>query len=129
MAGPPAPPSRPWAELSAEERMERRFPQPVRVGDLLGLPVLDYDDRVIARVRSVERTAKGKIHLVVPYGGFLGVGRRSIAVPLEVVAIAGRQLAALDMSREQFDSAPTWTGAGTQVIPADEKIRIALYKR
>ena len=30
--------------LSPEEKMGRRFPQPVRVGDLIGLPLLDWDD-------------------------------------------------------------------------------------
>ena len=30
--------------LSPEEKMRRRFPQPVRVGDLIGLPLLDWDD-------------------------------------------------------------------------------------
>lgn len=109
--------------------MERRFPQPVRAGDLIGLPVLDYFDRTIGRVRLVERTSQGKIRLVVPYGRYFSWRRRQVPVPIERVAIAGRQLAALDMSWEEFDSAPTWTGAGAQAIPADEKIRIALYKR
>lgn len=129
MSGPPKPPSRAWSELSHEERMARRFPQPVRVGDLIGLPVLDYFDRTIGRVQAVERTAEGKIRLVVPYGRFFSWRRRPVAVPIEVVAIAGRQLAALDMSWEEFDKAPTWTSAGARAIAPDEKIRIALYKR
>ncbi len=129
MSGPPKPPTRDWSELSYEERMERRFPQPVRVGDLIGLPLLDYFDQTIGRVRVVERTVNGKIRLVVPYGGYFSWRRRSVAVPIEVVAIAGRQLAALDMSWEEFAKAPTWTGVGAQPIGADETIRIALYKR
>lgn len=129
MSIPSKPPPREWSELSFEERMERRFPQPVRVGDLIGLPVLDYFDQTIGRVRAVERTTEGKIRLVVPYGGYFSLRRRPVAVPIEVVAIAGRQLAALDMSWEEFAKAPTWTGAGAQPIAADDKIRIALYKR
>jgi len=67
--------------------------------------------------------------LVVSYGGFLGVGQRPVAVPIEVVAIAGRQVAALDWERSAFDAAPTWTaGSGTALEPADV-IRIGLYKR
>ena len=35
--------------MAAEERMRRRFPQPVRVGDLIGLPILD-DSALDARL-------------------------------------------------------------------------------
>jgi hypothetical protein len=115
--------------ISPEEKMRRRHPQPVRVGDLIGLPLLDDGDRTIGRVREVVRTGAGKIQLIVPYGGFFGWGRRPVAVPIEVVAIAGRQLAALDMTRLQLDAAPTWSGADSQPIPPGETIRIALYRR
>ena len=125
-------------EPSPEEKMQRRFPQPVRVGDLVGLPVLDWLDSTIGYVRQVVRTPDGKIRLIVPYGrrlGWVRYGgifdwqRRPVAVPLEVVAILGRQLAALDMSREEFDQAPTWTSAQDQPIPPNETIRIAITRR
>jgi len=127
-AGPSSPPKSP-AALSPEEKMQRRYPQPVKVGDLIGLRVLDDDDRTLGRVQSVVRTAGGKINLIVPYGGFLGWRQRLVAVPIEVVAIAGRQLAALDMQRAEFDAAPAWSDPGSQPIPASEIIRIALYRR
>src|SRR5262245_23208627 len=44
------------AKLTPEERMRRRFPQPAKVGFLVGLPVLDYDDVTIGYVRHVVRT-------------------------------------------------------------------------
>jgi hypothetical protein len=117
------------AALSPEEKMRRRYPQPVRVGDLIGLPVLDDDDRTLGHVRSVVRTASGKVQLIVPYGGFLGWRQRLVAVPIEVVAIAGRQLAALDMTRAEFEAAPAWSDPQSQSIAAGETIRIGLYKR
>ena len=115
--------------LSPEEKMQRRYPQPVRVGDLIGLPVLDDGDRTLGRVKSVVRTPEGKIQLIVPFGGFLGWGQRLVAVPIEVVAIAGRQLAALDMTRAQFDAAPAWSEALSRPIPPGNSIRIGLYRR
>jgi PRC-barrel domain protein len=122
-------PATPLSDLSPEERMQRRYPQPVKVGDLTGLPVLDDGDRTLGYVHSVVRTPAGKILLVVPYGGFLGWGRRPVAVPIEVVAIAGRQLAALDMTRAEFDAAPAWNDPTSRVLPAAEIIRIGLYRR
>jgi hypothetical protein len=121
----------------AEARMQRRFPQPVRVGDLIGLPVLDDNDSTLGHVREVVRGPDGKIRLIVSYGGWLGGwlnwGGRPVAVPIELVGILGRQIAAIDMPRKEFATAPTWTpGAapgGDQPIPAGETIRIALTRR
>jgi hypothetical protein len=127
-AGPASPPKSPDA-FSPEEKMQRRYPQPVRVGDLIGLPVLDDRDRTLGRVKSVVRTAGGKIQLIVPYGGFLGWRQRLVAVPIEVVAIAGRQLAALDMTRGEFDVAPPWNDPQSQPLRASETIRVGLYRR
>jgi hypothetical protein len=128
-AAEPVTPPRAPAELTPEQKMQRRYPQPVKVGDLIGLPVLDFDDRTLGYVGSVVRTADGKIKLIVPYGGFLGWGRRPVAVPIEVVAIAGRQIAALDMTRAEFDAAPAWDESLRQSLPATETIRIGLYRR
>src|SRR5262245_18617368 len=116
-----------------EERMARRYPQPVKVGALIGLPVLDGRDSTYGYIRAVVRTSEGKIVLVVPYRAWLGWaptdwGRRTVAVPLETVAILGRQVAALDFSPEDFEAAPSYV-AGGSVLPADETIRIALYRR
>lgn len=115
--------------LTPEEKMRRRFPQPVRVGDLIGLPVLDDDDVTLGRVRQVVRRADGKILLIVSYGGWFGWGSRLVAVPIEVVAILARQIAALDMPPSEFAAAPTWQGTGAQVLASDETIRIALGRR
>jgi len=115
--------------LSPEEKMQRRYPQWVRVGDLIGLPVLDDDDRTLGRVRTVVRTSDGRIQLIVPFGGFLGWRQRLVAVPIEVVAIAGRQIAALDMTRAEFDAAPAWNDPSSQMLLASERIRIGLYRR
>jgi PRC-barrel domain len=116
-------------QLSPEEKMQRRYPQPARVGDLIGLPLLDDDDRTLGHIKHVVKTQAGKLQLIVTNGGFLGLGQRLVAVPIEVVAIAGRQLASLDMTRAEFDAAPTWNESQTTPIASDEIIRVALYKR
>src|SRR4051794_4277315 len=36
--------------LTPEQRMGRRFPQPVRVGFLIGLPLLDWNDSTIGYI-------------------------------------------------------------------------------
>jgi hypothetical protein len=117
------------AEPSPQEKMLRRFPQPVKVADLIGLPVLDYDDSTIGRVERVVRTATGNILLIVPYGGWFGWGDRPVAVPIETVVILGRQLDALEMTREDFDKAPAWPASEGKTIDGQETIRIAISRR
>jgi hypothetical protein len=116
-------------DLSAQERMRRRFPHPVRVGDLIGLRVLDDNDATIGVVRQAVRTADENILLIVAHTGVLQWGGRLVAVPIEALAIFGRQLASLDMKPEEYAAAPIWTGAGAEVIPQQEKILIGLTRR
>jgi hypothetical protein len=110
------------------ERMNRRFPQPVRVGDLIGLPVLDDRASTLGFVRQVVRTATGNIQLIVSYSRWFGWFGRPVAVPIEVVGIEGRQLASLDMPRSEYAAAPTWQGQDATALPDDATIRIALAR-
>src|SRR5262245_31774003 len=68
--------------LLPEEKMQRRYPQWVRVGDLIGLPVLDDDDRTLGRVKKVVRASGGKIQLIDHFGDILGWWRRVGALPV-----------------------------------------------
>lgn len=114
--------------MPMNERYLKRFPQPVRVGDLIGLAVLDDQASTLGTVRQVVRTADGKIQLIVSYSRWWGWFGRPVAVPLEVVGIAGRQLFSLDMDADEYAEAPTWQGAGATALPADATIRIALAR-
>jgi hypothetical protein len=125
-------------KLSPTDKMNRRFPQPVRVGFLIGLPMLDWRDSTIGFIRQVVRTPDGKIKLIVPYGrwfpwiGYGGVfdwGRRPVAVPIETVAILAGQVAALDMAREEFDAAPRFVMSESAALAVDETIQIAITRR
>ncbi|MEP9348157.1 PRC-barrel domain-containing protein [Xanthobacter sp. KR7-225] len=115
--------------LTPQQRMERRFPQKVRVGDLIGLPMQDFDDRVLGHVEAVVRTPDGHIVLVMPYGGWFGHGARPVGVPIETVAILARHLNVLDLPREDFPKLPTWKAGEGTPIPPDDIIRIAISRR
>jgi hypothetical protein len=129
----PAPEQTKEDQLSPEEQTRRRFPQPARVRDLIGLPVLDGRDNTLGYVQRVVRTRDGKIQLIVRYGGWFGwIGwwQRPVAVPIELVALLGPHVAALDMTPEQFRIAPTWQPSPDfNEIGADETIRVALTRR
>ena len=116
-------------DQSPEAKMARRFPQKVRIGDLIGLPVLDDDDVTLGHVQKVVRTSEGKIKLIVAYSKWFGWFGRPVAVPIEVVVILGRQIDSLDMKPNEYAKAPTWSQGQDQSIPDDEIIRIALGRR
>jgi len=113
----------------AEARMQMRFPQAVRVGDLIGLPVLDDDDSTLGRVREVVRDPQGRVKLIVGYSKWWGLGGRPVAVPIEVVVILGRQIDSVDMKPAEYATAPTWVAGADQSIASDQIIRIGVGRR
>ncbi len=77
LAQQPAPPGMRLATAAA-----RRFPQPVRVGDLINRTVLQpLESRpVLGRVTQIVRSSDGVVKVVIDYGGLFGIGARPIAV-------------------------------------------------
>jgi len=128
-AAAPAAVAPPAQDESPEAKMARRFPQPVKVGDLIGVPVLDDDDVTLGNVREVVRDPQGKIKLIVSYSKWFGWLGRPVAVPIEVVAILARQIDSLDMQPSDYAKAPTWMPGIDMRIPDNEIIRIAVARR
>src|ERR1700689_1521208 len=89
------------ANMAAEERMKRRYPQPIRVGALIGARVSDNDSRTIGFVAQVVRTPQNQIDLIIDCGGWFGWGARPVAVPIAVLGVFGREVASLDMPRSE----------------------------
>jgi len=130
-AAPPAGMGDAGKVMTPEQRMQRRFPQPVRVGDLIGLPVLDDSHRTLGFVREVVRTPQNEIDFIVAYNGWCGWcswDARLVAVPIEVLGISGREIASLDMPRSEYATAPTWQRADAMVLSNDDSIRMALAR-
>lgn len=111
-----------------EQRYLDRYPQSARVGDLIGLPVLDLNASTIGYVRQIVRTPQGKIELIVSYSRWWGWFGRPVAVPLEAVGIEGRQLVSLDMAAREYAAAPAWHDKDAAMLPADATIRVALAR-
>lgn len=112
------------------EAASRRFPQPVRVGDLLHRTVLQplESQPILGHVVDVVRFADGAIAVVVNYGGVFGIGARPIAVPVEAMALLGDQMEIVGFTPKQLSHFPTFTGAGAAPIAPDETIRVGLAK-
>ena len=107
-----------------------RFPQPVRVGDLIGREVLRpvESQDVLGRVRRVVRDQKGQIMVVVDFGGILGFGRRPIAVPVNAMALLGQDIEIVAFTPQQLQQFPTFSPSGTTAVANDAIIKVGLAK-
>jgi hypothetical protein len=118
----------PQHPMPMNERYLKRFPQPARVADLIGLPVLDLNSSTIGVVREVVRTAAGQIEFIINYSRWWGWFGRPVAVPLEALGIEGRLLVSLDMLPSEYVAAPIWDGTEVTPLPADATVRVALAR-
>jgi hypothetical protein len=123
--GMPPPPGMSLAESAA-----MRFPQPVRVGDLLGRQVLRpvESQDVLGRVRRVVRDDNGQIMIVVDFGGFLGFASRPIAVPVDAMVLVGQDMEIVAFSPQQLRQFPTFSSSGTTEVADDTIIKVGLAK-
>jgi hypothetical protein len=110
---------------AAQEKADAAPAQPVRVADLIGLPILDESLSVMGHVRAVVRTREGKIQLLMPLGGLFGFGERLVPIPIEVVALRGRQVAVIELPPDRFQKSPTWYGSNSEALADGETVRIA----
>ena len=120
----------PPAGMSLAQSAAMRFPQPVRVGDLLGRDVLQpvESQNVLGTVDAVVRDGDGTLKVVVNYGGFLGFGTRPIAVPVDAMVLVGSVMEVAAFTPEQLRQFPTFSPGGTTPVPADTVIKVGLAK-
>ncbi len=114
--------------MPMKERYLKRFPQPARVGDLIGMPLLDLNSRTLGYVQQVVQSPTGEIEFIVEYSRWWRWFGRPIAVPLEALGIEGGHLVSLDMQPDEYDAAPTWHPTGSTPLPADATVRVALSR-
>jgi hypothetical protein len=116
--------------MSLAESAAMRFPQPVRVGDLIGRDVLRpvESQDVLGRVRRLVRDSHGQIMVVVDFGGFLGFGSRPVAVPVDAMVLVGQDMEIAAFTPEQIQQFPTFSSSGTIDVADDTIVKVGLAK-
>ena len=119
----PAPPGADLAAFAA-----RRFPQPVRLGDLIHrMVLLPLESRpILGHVILVAQSKDGTMKIVMTYGGFLGFGARRIAVPADAMVLLGSELEVLDFTPQQLSAFPVYQDGEGAPIGDSEFIRMGL---
>jgi hypothetical protein len=116
--------------MSLAQSAAMRFPQPVRVGDLLRRTVLEPDgtQRVLGTVAQVVRAADGTVDVVMTFGGFLGFGARPIAVPVDAMVLLGQDMEVVAYTPSQLSALPTYADGTSVPLPPDSQIKVGLAK-
>lgn len=116
--------------MSLAESAAMRFPQPVRVGDLVGRDVLRpvESQDVLGRARRLVHDGNGQIMVVVDLGGFLGFGSRPIAVPVDAMVLLGQDVEIVAFTPEQLRQFPTFSPSDTIDVADDTIIKVGLAK-
>ena len=107
-----------------------RFPQPVRVGDLLNRDVLQpiESQNFVGTVRQVVRYPDGTVAAVIDYGGFLGFGSRPISVPIDALVLAGKTVEVAAFTPDRLRRFPTFTDGSAAPVSVETIIKIGLAK-
>jgi hypothetical protein len=123
-------PAAPSERQTLMQHAERRFPQPVMVGALIGRDVLEPIEAqpILGHVKSVVRVKDGGLDMIVTIGGILGFGARPVAVPVEAMALLGEYVACMDFSPEQLQAFQTDDGSGDTPLAANDTIKVGLAK-
>jgi hypothetical protein len=121
---PPPLPSR--AALAAQAA--KRFPQPVRAGELAGRTLLQPIEAqpVLGRVETLARAADGGVDAIVRTGTVLGFGGRLVAVPVEAVALLGEYVALTGYTPAQLEGLDAV--ARPAGLPPGETVGIGLIR-
>jgi hypothetical protein len=121
-------PPPPGMTLAASAAM--RFPQPVRVGDLIHRDVIEpvESQNRLGTVRQVVRGHDGTVAVVINYGGFLGFATRPIAVPIDAMVLLGQDMEVVAYTPRQLKAFPTFAADGTTPVPPDTILKVGLAK-
>ncbi len=123
--GMPPPPGMSMATSAA-----MRFPQPVRVGDLLRRDVIQpvESQNFLGTVQQIVRDPDGTLAAVINLGGFLGFGSRPVAVPVDGLVLLGQVVEVDAFTPAQLRQMPTYSPGSVAPLSPDAIIKVGLAK-
>lgn len=123
--GMPPPPGMSLASSAA-----MRFPQPVRVGDLVGRPVLRPIEAqtLLGRVESIVRDGTGTLLVELELQHWFGLSRRRVAIPVDGTVLVGETVEVVAFTPTDLWRLPLFDASGTTKLGDEDIIRVGLAK-
>ncbi len=100
------------AGVDRQVSMTKEWNRPYEVSEVVGTQVRDPNGEELGTVDDLVFDNEGRISFaVIGYGGFLGMGRKLVAVPVDSLFYAGEQTRhfVLNATREKVQSAPLFS--------------------
>jgi hypothetical protein len=118
----PADTTVPMAGDSATDTMAPQSLSEMTVGDLNGTDVMDANGDNIGKITDVvQGTNEGEA--VLGIGGFLGIGRYDVALPLSDLSYnAQDRVISVSLTREELEAMPEYDGTDREPLPADTQL-------
>lgn len=99
--------------------------RPIAAARLADMTLYNAREEKLGDVEAVVAGPGGRTALVVSHGGFLGLGERRVAVPVDQVALRGDRLVADGLSDEELRALPDYArGAGSREMQGDQSTEI-----
>jgi sporulation protein YlmC with PRC-barrel domain len=114
----PAQTTAPTQPAGAGQVMTQMPPDLMRASRLMGVDVYGADNQKIGDIDEILMDRQGRIHgLVVGVGGFLGIGQKDVAIPLDQVQWMSNQEVQASSGAGQTGSATNTAGGVTTPAP------------
>lgn len=84
---------------------------PMTAARLRGMDIYSQDNQKLGDVDRVVQTTDGKSFVLVGFGGFLGIGERKVAIPVEQIASRGDRLVVTSLTNDQLKALPAYDGS------------------
>jgi hypothetical protein len=117
-------------DIAALKQAAAAFPQPVRVGDLprryLLAPI--EAQTVLGHVAepAVLKQGDGSLVMAINRGGFLGIGRTRVLVPIADLALSGYYVILVGLTAAGLDALPAASGGLDKALAADTVISMGI---
>lgn len=114
-------------QRSAQTARQGRANAMVTAEWLEGREVYNARGNELGEVEQVVIDGSQDVHLVIAYGGFLGIGEQSSAVPLERFELQGDRLVVQGMTDDQLRALPDFDDSGFRRASSTQQASIPIW--
>jgi hypothetical protein len=101
----------------------------ITVDALEDMEFVGADEKEIGEIEGVVEGSDGRRFIVIERGGFLGFGAKSIAIPLENVAVQGERLMLRNMDIAALDALPAYKNDGNAFREIKDDMEVGIPQR
>tara|TARA_R110002020_G_scaffold278358_1_gene493779 strand:- start:1051 stop:2304 length:1254 start_codon:yes stop_codon:yes gene_type:complete len=107
-----------------DEVIDAGDPLPYLASDMIGQQIVNAQGEELGTVDRLVTTGS-RNYVILAEGGFLGMGEREVALPLDSMSVSEGRLLMRGMTDEDIEAMPEFDSAGAQEIDGGQTVEIA----